>query len=62
MICSTLSYILAGFAEDLTLLYIARGFCGICGGTMPVAQAMVLDVVSDFTLRPKFLAMCGVSL
>eukprot|EP01046_Picozoa_sp_COSAG06_P013679 COSAG06_NODE_832_length_12037_cov_81.245854_5_plen_338_part_00 len=59
---STISYVFAGFAEALWVLFLARGMCGICGGTMPVAQAMVLDVVSDFRERPKYLALCGVSL
>ena len=40
LICSTLSYIVCGFADTLTVLFIARGFCGICGvrssQTMPV--------------------------
>ena len=56
---STVSYILAAFADTLWLLFVARGFCGLCGGTMPVVQAMVLDVVSDPEERPQMLAMCG---
>ena len=59
---STASYVLCGFAESVAVLFIARGLCGICGGTMPVAQAMVLDVVSDFRERPKYLGLCGASL
>lgn len=59
MAASTASYLLAGFAESLVMLFIARGFCGVCGGTMPVVQAMVLDVVSDPKQRPEMLALVG---
>lgn len=59
---STVSYVICGLAESLFVLYLARGLCGICGGTMPVAQAMVLDVVKDFKQMPKYLALVGASL
>lgn len=62
LVASTASYVACGLATGLTALFLARGLCGICGGTMPVAQAMILDVVSDFRQRPKYLGLCGAAL
>ena len=62
LLASSLSFVLAGFANSLAVLFVARAVCGICGGTLPVAQAMVLDVVSDPAERPKFIALCGAGL
>jgi len=59
---TTGSFVLAGFSDSLVVLYLARGICGICGGTLPVAQAMVLDVVADPAERPKYIALCGAAL
>ena len=59
---STASYVVCALAEALPVLFLARGLCGICGGTMPVAQAMVLDVVKDFRDIPKYMGLCGASL
>jgi predicted MFS family arabinose efflux permease len=41
------------------MLILSRVFAGFCGGTMPVAQAMVMDTVSDFKQRPKYIGICG---
>ena len=62
LVASTVSYVGCGMATGLNALFLARGLCGICGGTMPVAQAMILDVVSDFRQRPKYLGLCGAAL
>ena len=55
LLASTVGYVLCGVSQSLWFLFLARGVCGICGGTMPVAQAIVLDVVTDYTQRPKYL-------
>ena len=43
-------------------LYVARVFSGIAGGTIPVVQAMIIDIVDDPALRPKYFGLCGASL
>jgi len=44
--CS-ISYIWCIYAQDVYMLMLARLFGGIMGGTLPVVQAMVLDIVTD---------------
>lgn len=57
--CSALGYMWCGLAPNLYHLYFARLFSGIAGGTMPVVQAMVLDVTGDPRERPKYFGICG---
>jgi len=59
LVASSLGYIMSGLAESVLFLFASRIVCGICGGTMPVAQSMVIDVVDDFKQRPKYLGLTG---
>ena len=38
---------------------LSRAAAGFCGSTMPVAQAMVLDTVTDAKERPKYIGICS---
>jgi len=62
LLCSTLGYMWCGLAPNLYHLYFARIFSGIAGGTLPVVQAMVLDVTGDPRERPKYFGLAGASL
>jgi MFS family permease len=59
LVASTISYIFCGMVQTVPMLLLSRVFAGICGGTMPVAQAMVMDTVTDFKERPKYIGYCG---
>lgn len=54
LMSSALGYLWCGVATTITSLLIARLVSGICGGTLPVVQAMVLDTVGDPRERPKY--------
>jgi len=60
--CSALGYMWCGLAPNLYHLYAARVFSGIAGGTLPVVQAMVLDVTGDPRERPKYFGLAGACL
>jgi len=60
--CSALGYMWCGLAPNLYHLYAARVFSGIAGGTLPVVQAMVLDVTGDPRERPKYFGIAGACL
>jgi len=59
---SSLGYLWCGLAPNLYHLYAARIFSGIAGGTLPVVQAMILDVTGDPRERPKYFGLCGACL
>ena len=58
LVASTIAYVIAGLANDLSVLFISRVLGGLCGGTLPVAQAMILDVTTEEE-RPLYLALGG---
>jgi len=60
--CSALGFLWCGLAPNLYHLYLARTFSGIAGGTLPVVQAMVLDVTGDPRERPKYFGIAGACL
>jgi MFS family permease len=62
LLCSALGYMWCGLAPNLYHLYFARIFSGIAGGTLPVVQAMVLDVTGDPRERPKYFGLAGACL
>lgn len=62
IIMSALGYVWCGLAQTLTSLLLARACSGIAGGTLPVVQAMVLDVVGDPRERPKFFGLASACL
>jgi len=59
---SALGYLGCGLAPNLYWLYTARTFTGIAGGTLPVVQAMILDVTGDPRERPKYFGIAGACL
>ena len=54
LMASALGYLWCGVATTIMSLLTARLVSGICGGTLPVVQAMILDVVGDPRERPKY--------
>ena len=59
---SALGYVWCGVATTITSLLMARLISGICGGTLPVVQAMVLDVVGDPRERAKYFGIASAML
>lgn len=61
LLASSSGYVWCGLAPTLPHLYAARIFSGIAGGTLPVVQAMILDVAPPLE-RPKLFGLCGAQL
>jgi len=59
MVASSVSYIFVAVSNTVPQLILSRAFAGFCGSTMPVAQAMVLDVVTEAKDRPKYIGICS---
>ena len=55
------AYVVFGFATSLWLLFVARGFAGICGANIATAQAYVADVTTPET-RARGMGMIGAAL
>ena len=55
---SALGFVLSGFANSYGVLIAARILGGISGGSMPVAQAYIADVVKPEE-RPKYIGLTG---
>jgi MFS family permease len=62
LVTSSISYVFCGLVTTKESLILTRACAGICGGTMPVAQAMVLDTVPPGPLRAKYIGICGAML
>ncbi|GMH82647.1 hypothetical protein TrST_g12207 [Triparma strigata] len=58
---SSLSFLLCGLAKTLPMVIIARGFSGLTGGSISVAQAYVADVTT-VEERPKYLGLIGATI
>jgi len=56
---STVCYALLGVAKTPLLLILFRALSGLAGATQPIAQTMVMDLVSDETERSRYLAICN---
>jgi MFS family permease len=59
---SALGYLWCGLSPNLYHLYLGRTFSGIAGGTLPVVQAMILDITGDPRERPKWFGIAGAML
>jgi DHA1 family tetracycline resistance protein-like MFS transporter len=55
------AYVIFGLADSLWLLFVARGFAGICGANISTAQAYVADVTTKET-RARGMGMIGAAL
>jgi DHA1 family tetracycline resistance protein-like MFS transporter len=55
------AYLVFGFASSLWLLFLARGFAGVCGANIATAQAYVADVTTPET-RARGMGMIGAAL
>ena len=55
------AYVVFGVAESLWLLFVARGFAGMCGANIATAQAYVADVTTPET-RARGMGMIGAAL
>ena len=62
LMASALGYLWCGVATTIMSLLTARLVSGICGGTLPVVQAMILDVVGDPRERPKYFGLASAML
>ena len=62
IMASALGYLWCGVATTIMSLLTARLVSGICGGTLPVVQAMILDVVGDPRERPKYFGLASAML
>jgi len=58
---SCVGYVTFGLAGSLWLLFVARGFAGICGANISTAQAYVADVTTKET-RARGMGMIGAAL
>jgi DHA1 family tetracycline resistance protein-like MFS transporter len=56
-----IAYVICGLAGSLWLLFVARGFAGICGANISTAQAYVADVTTKET-RARGMGMIGAAL
>lgn len=59
LVGSALGYLWCGLAPNLYHMYLGRLFTGMAGGTLPVVQAMILDVTGDPRERPKYFGIAG---
>lgn len=56
---SALSFVFAGLASSLAMLYLSRAAAGLLGGSIPAAQAYIADSVPA-SVRPKYFARVGI--
>ena len=61
ILASAISFLLCGLARTLPLIIAARGFSGLAGGSISVAQAYIADVTT-VEERPKYLGLIGATI
>ena len=61
ILASAISFLLCGLARTLPLIIAARGFSGLTGGSISVAQAYIADVTT-IEERPKYLGLIGATI
>ena len=61
IIASAISFLFCGLARTLPLIIAARGFSGLTGGSISVAQAYIADVTT-VEERPKYLGLIGATI
>lgn len=61
LFASSLGYVACGLAPTLGFLFAGRIFSGLAGGTLPVVQAMIMDIVEPRE-RPKYFGFAGAML
>lgn len=66
IICSIFAscacYVVHSLVADLTQLLVVRFISGLCAGTLPVVQAMILDSVHDYAQIGKCFGMMGAAI
>jgi DHA1 family tetracycline resistance protein-like MFS transporter len=55
------AFVLTGFSHTLLMLYLARSFAGLCGGSISTAQAYIADV-TERSERAKYMGLLGASI
>ena len=62
ILASAVSLLLSGLSTNVWQVLLVRGVCGLMGSTIPLAQAIVNDVIKDPTLNPKYIGFVGACL
>ncbi len=60
LLCEGLSYVLFAFADNLTMLFVARGLAGFFGASISTASAYISDITEKQD-RSKSMALIGVA-